>query len=864
MVIVESQAPLLLGTSEESAQPGALRLPRSGEEVDSNESYLGVPILAGGKAIGVIAVQSYKQNAYGQDHLRLLQTMAAAMSTALENARLFDETQRLLKETEQRAAELAIINTVQAGLASKLDMQSIYQLVGDKVREIFKADTTYVDEYDPETQIITTLYYFEMGQSIALEPFLIGPGISSHIIRTRRPVHTGSPAETMELGPILIPSPEEKQDLNQSVLAVPILIGDEATAVISVQSHREHAFSTSDLRLLETLASAMSVALENARLFDETQRLLKETEQRAAELAIMNSVQEGLARQLDLQAIIDLIGEKVGEIFNADTTQVLMYDVESNWAHHMYYTDRGERISFPDGPGKRPSLGAVVVDSAKPLLLGTKEDGKKLGSISIPRNSDDVDRNESYLGVPILASDKVIGLIAVQSYRQNAFNHADLTLLQTLANSMSVALENARLFDETQRLLKETEQRNAELAIINSVQEGLAKQLDLQRIIDLIGEKVGEIFAADTTTEYLYETDGDWAHHVYYADRGERIDFPDGPINRPSLGAVIVDTRKPLSFGTLEESGKFGAMRVVRSGEAADKNESYLGVPILTGDRVIGVIAVQSYKKNTYGQDDVRLLQTLASSMSVALENARLFDETQRLLKETEQRAAELAIINSVQEGLASKLDMQAIYDLVGDKVRDIFDAQAVLICRLDVEQGLEFFQYNHEKGRRFHPAPRRIDRVRQQLIETRQPYVNNRISLEVIRENDGGVVEGTAMPKSVVFAPMLVGAEVKGYVSIQNIDRFDAFTESDVRLLQTLANSMSVALESARLFDETQRLLKEMTWWATRSATSSMPRQWGSSVLMCRTGWNTTSTAGRRAAGSTPRPGNSTGSAAG
>ena len=64
------------------------------------------------------------------------------------------------------------------------------------------------------------------------------------------------------------------------------------------------------------------------------------------------------------------------------------------------------------------------------------------------------------------------------------------------------------------------------------------------------------------------------------------------------------------------------------------------------------------------------LLETLANRMSVALENARLFDETQRLLKITEERAAELAIINSVQEGLASKLEMQAIYDLVGDKLR--------------------------------------------------------------------------------------------------------------------------------------------------------------------------------------------------
>ena len=70
--------------------------------------------------------------------------------------------------------------------------------------------------------------------------------------------------------------------------------------------------------------------------------------------------------------------------------------------------------------------------------------------------------------------------------------------------------------------------------------------------------------------------------------------------------------------------------------------------------------------------------------MSVALENARLFEETQRLLKETDQRAAELAIINSVQEGLASKLDMQAIYDLVGEKIRSVFDSQAVTIVLHD------------------------------------------------------------------------------------------------------------------------------------------------------------------------------------
>src|ERR1051325_1516900 len=105
--------------------------------------------------------------------------------------------------------------------------------------------------------------------------------------------------------------------------------------------------------------------------------------------------------------------------------------------------------------------------------------------------------------------------------------------------------------------------------------------------------------------------------------------------------------------------------------------KSVLYVPLLAGEEMRGVVSLQNIDhEDAFSESDVRLLETLANSMSVAIENARLFDETQRLLKETEQRNAELAIINSVQEGLVAKLDMQAIYDLVGNKIRDIFDAQ--------------------------------------------------------------------------------------------------------------------------------------------------------------------------------------------
>jgi len=92
--------------------------------------------------------------------------------------------------------------------------------------------------------------------------------------------------------------------------------------VISVQRNVPHAYDENDLRLLQTLAAGLSVALENARLFAETQRLLDETRQRAAELSILNSVSEAMARQLEVDAIIKIVGDTVRDTFKAEVVNI--------------------------------------------------------------------------------------------------------------------------------------------------------------------------------------------------------------------------------------------------------------------------------------------------------------------------------------------------------------------------------------------------------------------------------------------------------------------------------------------------------------------------------------------------------------
>src|SRR5213078_2152576 len=102
---------------------------------------------------------------------------------------------------------------------------------------------------------------------------------------------------------------------------------------------------------------------------------------------------------------------------------------------------------------------------------------------------------------------------------------------------------------------------------------------------------------------------------------------------------------------------------------------------------------------NVFTESDVRLLTTLAGSLTVALENARLVHETR-------QRNAELALINTVQEALAGELEMQAIYDVVGDKIQEIFDAQVVDIGIFDFAAGLTRYPYAIERGVRFPDEP--------------------------------------------------------------------------------------------------------------------------------------------------------------
>ncbi|MFI5226474.1 MAG: GAF domain-containing protein, partial [Candidatus Limnocylindrales bacterium] len=801
--IIASRSPLRFGTIAEQNAHGALPgTYAEGESGSVGESWLGVPIMSGEHVSGVVVFGQDAPNAFSEADERLVTTVASSMGVALENARLFDETKRLLAETDQRNAELAIITSVQDGLAAKLDMQAMYELVGDKIQKIFNAQVVDIAMYDRASGLLSFPYSIERGVRFSDEPIPL-VGFRKHVIETRRPllIDHDAEAERVAYGNPLLGSGE----MPKSNLLVPLIVGDEATGTISLQNYdSEYAFSESEVRLLTTIASSLSVALENARLFDQTKRLLTEADERAAELAVVNGVQEGLSANLDMQAMYELVGDKIQEVFDAQVVDIATYDVEAGTLSYQYTIEKGVR--FPNATRPVGGFGEIVMDTHQVLLVNDVDAWERERGVRNPAIQGE--DTKSVLFAPLVSGREIRGRISLQNVdRTNAFSDSDVRLLTTLAGSLSVALENARLFDETKRLLAETDQRAAELAIITGVQDGLAANLDMQAMYDLVGDKIHEIFDAQEVDIGIFDHAAGIVSYPYIIERGVRLPEATSPIR--GFGKHVLETRQVLLVDDVEmwEADHGGPVAVVQ-GEPA---RSVLFAPLISGGEVRGRISLQNMDRtNAFSESDVRLLTTIAGSLSVALENARLFDETRRLLAETNERAAELAVVNSVQEGLSANLDMQAMYELVGDKIHEIFDAQAVDIATFDTEAGTVNYQYGIEKGVRFPNSVTTIAGFGKIVLETHQVLLVNDVQAW---ERETGAQPAIAQgepARAVLFAPLISGGEVRGRISLQNIDRTNAFSDSNVRLLTTLASSLSVALENARLFDETRRLLAE------------------------------------------------------
>jgi signal transduction histidine kinase/CheY-like chemotaxis protein len=302
----------------------------------------------------------------------------------------------------------------------------------------------YVALRQPATGVIDFPYYVERGERQAAQPLLFGEGLTSQILSSREPLLLNratdfDPLETQQVGTPV-----------RSYLGVPILLGDDAIGVISVQDAEEDGrFGESDVHLLSTLAASVAVAIHNARLYRETRR-------RASETAALAQLGREVLAMLDLSAILGRIAERAQELLEVETSAVFLAEGDGHGAMLRATVVLGtdaEQIKADTIRVGSGIIGDLAARAAAEVINDATSDPR---ARRIPGTHNE--EAERLMVAPLLARERLIGMMAVWRYGDKAqFTEQDLSFLVGLSQQAATAIENARLFEDARAAKEEAE-----------------------------------------------------------------------------------------------------------------------------------------------------------------------------------------------------------------------------------------------------------------------------------------------------------------------------------------------------------------------------------------------------------------------
>lgn len=349
-----------------------------------------------------------------------------------------------------------------------------------------------------------------------------------------------------------------------------------------------------------------------------------------------------------------------------------------------------------------------------------------------------------------------------------------------------------------------TAQRDS-IELLSEIGKEITASLDLNTILFKLYERVNQIVDASIFGVGLYRPEKRVIEYSLAIENGKRYKpYTRSTEDKNQFAVRCIEHRQPILINDVEtESSKYipeyrhsdGALD---DGGIAQPPASMIYLPLIAQERVLGVLSVQSFKKNAYTEQNLSLLENLAAYTTIALDNANAYLVINERESEVRERATELMTINRISQALATQLDRSGLIQFVGDQVRDLFRAPIAYVSLLD--RATMMLQFPYAFGEDAQPRPFGAG-LTSQIIRTGQPLLINE-DMEGNRARLGVEQIGTRTA-SYLGVPISSGGQVIGVISVQSVEQEGRFTEADQRLLSTIATAVGVAFHNAKLFEE-------------------------------------------------------------
>ncbi len=594
-----------------SKEPAYLDL---GTEV---HALLVAPLTIGDRVIGALSIDSDQRGAFTPEQVPVLESLASQVAVAIENARLFDESQR-------RIRELTSLYHSALKLAGSHSTRRVQQLVVEEAMRLVPCEAGAL--------LLRTANGFNVAWAEGLPPtvtagsVVAAEGELAKVMEMQRSSHTkGTISWKVDGQPVELP-------FDASVSA-PLLWETQVLGVLQLFGRSKvHKFTRDGERLLTLYAQQATSALQNARLLEQEKR-------RTRQFALMYEVGRRVTAILDLDTLLQEIVRAIQQAYGYTLVNINLVDgqliyLAASTDPELQRLRQGR--SFKVG---EDGIVGFVAAHGEPVLANDVSQN--------PHYVPTLPETQSELAVPVFGRSGVIGVLDLQDRRKNAFDYNDVVTLQALATQISVAIENARLFDTVRQ---HAQQVTKLLEIIHH----LRQQRDLEVLFDLVCETVQNTLGWNTVALFLRDEESGMVRPVAAAARDpqvrERIlslppksygsEFWYQETYRISQSYFVPAERMPSDL-----SDKY--ILVFDLGERFEgewQATDILVVPIRLGDRILGHLSVDDpVSRKRPSLEQIQVLELFAHQVATAIADAQLISELQAKTRELEEANAQLA-----------------------------------------------------------------------------------------------------------------------------------------------------------------------------------------------------------------------------
>ena len=734
------------------------------------KNVLLAPLRVHDQPMGVFMVGN-KEGGFTRTDANLLMAMGSHVAAALRSTELLYNTRDRLRETEA-------LQRIAAITSSTLDLDEMLEHAVKEAAELMGVEGAVLMMPDRSLQALVPheRSRYGIGKELAFKPMsLDGVGHMVHVF------YTGHPYVSNE-------APSDPDIQRRNIITYPLNTRDRTLGVISLINRREGEFEESHIELTRAIASQIATSMENAQLFASERA-------RADLMSLINTTSQELTATLDLPGLMRKVVKAIHELLGYDMVNILLLDEgEQNVVIEASISTLAN-IASPEGytyPATQGVVGRAITKGETQFVANVHEDP----DFFIPSN---VYFRGSEVVVPLRARTRVLGAIEAATDRLNNFGKTDQFALETLAAQVSIAIENARLWNQAQRRLLEQ-------GIVHQIGQDLTSTLDYNELVNAVVQHMTR--ALDVSICILSSYDPESGKHAIEAEYriGELTRNPDEYSLPPYMGLPIGQHDQMLIDGAILTRRP---VLLYRDGPgASSKQQKYLEqtgiyselvIPMIAGDRTVGcVLWIEARNTREFTPGDVRLAQTLTTQAAIAIENARLFRQAQR-------QAREQALLRRIAVSLTIMPDMESLLRQLCYEAASALDTDSAVVSLRD-DQGRfpisAYYPTNYEPKDTLlahiqgDPAIFAITNAMEQGLSL--PFSTSAPDDSAASTEISVLLGGEGL--SLLLTPIVRRGETIGVIEVTSAQPGRVFDQREIQLLEAIANQGAIAIDNVSL----------------------------------------------------------------